>query len=583
MGVDKSLNKKKALKKIERKKNQIFNYFGNDEIFLKKLNNGMNGSKFNVIFDGAIFLEQAINQPNWKRNNGNNGSNGSNGNNGNNVFNDMIKPVKPWIKSKKISSIVFCLDNHRRPPIKDIDISRIYDEDARVFKPVTETNFPCGSHKNISEIGKILKTIKRNDKELSKIKMEKNDKQLLLKRIPKRIPKKKKKKKLKELKAKEAFLRKQNLKLRKKRLRLTEETKEIDIWKIGKGNKINRKMVYHFLTKKMIKWCYENLIPDKLFIIDCAIIFQKDMHKFFGIEEYDEEEEDDQKENYENVKYSSIWIRKEGSDFLLEKKESSNLCEGEQACIWYMENFIKTMGQTKFIIYSIDTDLKTYNGLNIKIMQSHNSNVKVYLRNRNWVKPKEKGNMYLVNFNSLTVELKRRNIDPYEFWYKWGILLSNDFVRGTHKLIQSNMTHITIDKTIEFLLSKNFGIVEVKRAPFDKISKAFSDFYVCKVYKKKTMKMLIECAWKISKKKLDEKELMELSTIIHNSEYVMNYMVNQRYKHDRSRMFANCLSKFKKRSSRFGYKREQIYYVNFLGEQKMKMAICPDLNVEKLF
>jgi len=395
MGVDKSKQKKNLLKKNYK---ECFIYYFDDKIWYIT---NQHLKKVNHIIDGSIKLEESQAYMHRYKKVG-----------GDSLFKMILGSgtIDNYSNFGNTNKVIIVFDLPYRPLIKDIDLTRSYNKNAKLFKYVNDKHFPLYVDERTKKLNYYLKRSKKNEKEKvilrGKIKKNKTSTKVKYKNIVEAD-------KLKLIGIMRMISEnKNNIK------ELGEEIKRypVEVWKDGKGVFENRLKVYEYLTKKFKALNNPNLV------MDGAVA--EGSNEFSSIE-----------------LHSNI------------KTPGSQIGEGELGIMFY----IKTKGYKNVFIHSTDTDTFTIAGLYYAI-EGLGIDQNIFMRCKNWYYRKNgigdnSNRIYIVDVKKLSNRLKSdfSNLEYplLTFWVFWGILLGCDFISGVHKLIQINQRDITIDETLK--------------------------------------------------------------------------------------------------------------------------------------
>jgi len=561
MGVDKSKWKKKFIKNHNQLRKSVI-YKKDDIHFVKQLIEKKDQRVF--INDGSIDFEEELKMSNvfFKRTDGHF------------IFNRLTNHIKPYLKPYLKGSgipvidcipvIVQILDKHYRPPMKDIDLTRCYRKDSKLFSEVSDANFPLASHplkKQVSKLESVSRKLKKkikkaeNDILYLKLKLKKDKAGLKRLGIKKKTfntsTRKTDKKNILKIQIKQIELK--NLVLERSKIEgsITNIFKKnpADVWVLGKGNPDNRKMVYKYLTDKWRAFLQKELAVGQLFILDGAVVNHTDEFKH---------------------EYCALQFRRKiGGAFeetVLEcnRAVGSQIGEGEQSIMYYINTLITKKRANRFIVRSTDTDLITYIGKNWRHFEKirvDKSPINIILRCKNFYyrtdkwrkkftkkKTEENSNkIYIISFCRLTKtieEMYPELEDPLgAFFTFWGIFLGCDFIAGVHKTIQK---HHSIgskkgDKEtqvfLEFFFLKllNFKVKSEKvnkdplyQTTFIKNDNFENDtYYNTHINKESVLNLLNFYRHRHGMPNFNEEQRKKILITCKNTEYVSNYMLNQ--------------------------------------------------------
>jgi len=275
------------------------------------------------------------------------------------VFKRIWLHISPYRNICDTNIAIFDLAN--RPSIKDIDTRRSYRPDADVFKQVNDRVFPVTSDPRKKELKrytkaiedlKILKKKPSRYKNKSKITRDVFDKMDLEKSkgdIDKAVES-----------ACNHMISGFVVKMRRIEKKLKKHPK--DVWGEGKGVPKNRMKVWGYYANKIRQQI--GRVPgrkDSLFVIDGAV---KDW-KFVG-----------------------AWgTTNSGLKTRWGIKPSTNLGEGEQSVMWYIDYFVREHGRKKLVVHSTDTDLYTYTALYYAVVRGRGGH-RIFIRGKNFYSDK---------------------------------------------------------------------------------------------------------------------------------------------------------------------------------------------------
>lgn len=530
MGFDKSKEKKAYLKKTF---GDSFVFYRSDKEYCIKNPN----PKCVHIHDGAINFEKIIsNATKFNRNNGRY------------IITQLIDGIRFYLEFFALNVVVF--DFHNRPKIKEIDLTRSYKTDVRLFGEVNFTKFPLCDDKRLRELD-------RYKKELTKI-VNCKGKFKVYSKLGQNTRRKGEKKKLDALKVAYSELI-NNLNNKIRHVEGNIERNPIDSWREGKGVKENRIKVLNFLGLGFTKYLMETPFRPQ----GSEFIFDGVQH--FG------------KGCYESIVLTTPPL----DQFKNEKKVvvtsksglSSCLGEGEQSAMYYVHKFKDTY--THFAIHSTDTDFYAYVGLFYVFPE--NENVNIFLRCKNFYnKPRYKPMrgwecaLYYVNMRrmSRSIQQKYKKTQRYPiltFWIFNGILFGNDFISKVHSTFQQpNQKSESVTKFLEYwldtvLLSKKYGNFAMyeERESTNYIG---NKEYVIKLAVPLIFKAMKDYL-KTFKVKFTQVLKKKLLVVCLNAQYVANYFVNQsRLKTGKMRqsLVYNCCAEDNTGCNIYGYRTDPI-------------------------
>lgn len=534
MGVDESTKKKLLIERHPLFKEAI-SYLPDERKFLSHIAN--NEDHRVILFDSIIWFEETIEKATKLKRELNQPLEGSF------FFSLFIKHISPYINAKGIDAIIICMDKgDGRPPTKDIDTKRLYDLKAKPFIEVTDRKFPLASHPNESELKALNKENNKLQRHMvtleKKLKVYEKKMKTIKYKHPTKATLQAKAKILQELQEVSTKYKVTSSKLKEK-ADILKNDKEYDVWKWGKGNIQNRKMVYRYLTQKFIEYLERYLIdPSQVIILDSAVLNGKDYCQL----------------QIKLLRTPSKYSRLE----LYTGKEHSELGEGEQSIMYYLHTYSK-MGIKRFIIKTKDTDILTYLGIN----WTYFGDIDVFLVCKNYYASSDKEEfrdirnqkVYIIRFNDLAQKMRTyyKNLtleqDPLSTFFSiWGVFLGCDFIKDVHKTVHQVKTDEAIDDFLQYFF---FYILQFKTDSNTEFivktsvveSKLFQDnkYYNTQINAKQLIKLLrFYRDQKIEKQKLREnnnrkkklkpfvqEELDHLNVILKNTSYVLNYMKNQ--------------------------------------------------------
>jgi hypothetical protein len=252
------------------------------------------------------------------------------------VFNTILKKVLPYIN--RCRTTYFVLDLDKRPPMKDVDLSRSYDPNARLFcGEVSDKNFPLFVDPRDRELKSFEIDIKRGENQIQSLQNHcaRSD-----------ISKREKKQLEREIKLIEEVITSKR--------RSAEELKTliacnpVDVWKDGKGVPENRKNVYGYCTEKFSqRFRRFPLLGGHSFYLDGAI---------------------QRRSQSRTNEYTSLWFFEGNSPLKVGLPECT---EGEQAVMARANSLVlssKPEKFQKFVFHSTDTDFYFYGCVFVRVL-----------------------------------------------------------------------------------------------------------------------------------------------------------------------------------------------------------------------
>ena len=149
MGVEEAKWKKLLLKIFFEK---CFKYYKDDQSFIFSNNDK------NIVhmFDGSIKFEESLSMTNKLKKQ----------TSGNSVWKTLFYTI---IDYTHFENLYFLMDLSYRPPMKDIDTSRIYDKAPDVFKHVNDKHFPLCEDQREKKLAYLIRTRKKMMRDITKL------------------------------------------------------------------------------------------------------------------------------------------------------------------------------------------------------------------------------------------------------------------------------------------------------------------------------------------------------------------------------------------------------------------------------
>jgi len=202
----------------------------------------------------------------------------------------------------------------------------------------------------------------------------------------------------------------------------------VDAWTQGKGNPVNRMMVYRYYTSKFRERVKKTPPrPGTTVVVDCAV---------------------------SRGKYKSMWLTiSPNFVFNCKFEPPSMLCEGEQNIMGYLYFLDHHWKRRDFVVHSIDTDTYTYVGLYYAIMRYNKRKdaprIRIKVKNWGYRLPENRlprktvqnsNRMYLADVRAMCVAIeqeygKAQMCPIATFFVFWGIFFGCDFIVDVHKTV----------------------------------------------------------------------------------------------------------------------------------------------------
>jgi hypothetical protein len=569
MGVDKSTNKKKHDKK--KFHDGGFKWYADDDEFVSRMEADPKEKRV-VIFDGSIPIETEISQNTTNR--------------GDVFFKNLFTyHIKPYIGKESVPIIVFVMDLHYRPDIKDLDTTRSYDPDAETFKQVNDAVFPVKEDVRNNKLSEYVTSLSVTKTNLS----------VIMKKIEaaERLGIKKKNENLVSLKEDKHDLstKAEFFKRQIECLRTDKRKHPIDSWKAGKGNPHNRKMLYSYITQKFIAYLRANLKSSQVFYLD-GVVATPEIKSLPGNQHLAPYE-------YCAMKFYKIVVgqRPHPKDkekvvpvhkMVIEYEVGAQLGEGEQGMLYYIQKIKEEWDYSRFMVATTDTDIFGYLGLNWRHLSQLRSaaptskpGVSVLVRCKNFYygktpnEPVKDGSrMYVASFNRIAELIRQMYPSLYNpvftYYLFWGVFLGNDFIRDVHKTIQkchsgyreADTGYRETNQFLDYLFNHAFRCVShkkvyrgdtdpginrkrekseaqtrmdkyMKKIKFAGVKSIKTASYSHGVYRMvklnigRVLKVLVEYRRKFGIKPFTKGKVRKLIATCLNTQYVANYFMNQ--------------------------------------------------------